>query len=60
MVAAVIARTVKQRPGGARMIVWLSLVSFFVLTGSIVWGLFGATRHGMPPTPPSAINEVAS
>jgi hypothetical protein len=60
MVAAVIARTVKQRPGGARMIVWLSLVSFFVLTGSIVWGLFGATRHGVPPTPPSAINEVAS
>jgi ABC-type transport system involved in cytochrome c biogenesis permease subunit len=60
MVAAVIARTVKQRPGGARMIVWLSLVSFFVLTGSIVWGLFGATRHGMPPTPPSAISEVTS
>jgi ABC-type transport system involved in cytochrome c biogenesis permease subunit len=60
MVAAVIARTVKQRPGGARMIVWLSLVSFFVLTGSIVWGLFGATRHGVPPAPPSAINEVAS
>lgn len=60
MVAAIIARTVKQRPGGARMIVWLSLVSFFVLTGSIVWGLFGATRHGVPPTPPSAINEVAS
>lgn len=60
MVAAIIARTVKQRPGGARMIVWLSLVSFFVLTGSIVWGLFGATRHGVPPMPPSAINEVAS
>ncbi len=60
MVAAVIARTVKQRPGGARMIVWLSLVSFFVLTGSIVWGLFGATRHGVPPMPPSVINEVAS
>lgn len=60
MVAAVIARTVKQRPGGARMIVWLSLVSFFVLTGSILWGLFGATRHGVPPTPPSAISEVTS
>lgn len=60
VIAALIARAVRRRPGGARMIVWLSLVSFAVLTGSIVWGLFGDTRHGVPPLSPSAINEVAS
>ena len=60
IVAAVIARVVKQRPGGARTIVWLSLVSFAVLTGSILWGLFGDTRHGVPPVSPPAINEVAA
>lgn len=60
IVAAVIARTVRRRPGGARTIVWLSLVSFAVLAGSIVWGLFGDTRHGVPPVPPPAINEVAT
>jgi ABC-type transport system involved in cytochrome c biogenesis permease subunit len=60
VVAAVIARVVKQRPGGARTIVWLSLVSFAVLTGSILWGVFGDTRHGVPPMPPPVIDEVAS
>ena len=60
IVAAVIARMVRRRPGGARTIVWLSLVSFAVLAGSIVWGLFGDTRHGVPPVPPPAVNEVAS
>ena len=60
IVAAVIARVVKQRPGGARTIVWLSLVSFAVLTGSILWGLFGDTRHGVPPVPASPRSEVAA
>lgn len=59
IIAAMIARVVRRRPGGARTIVWLSLVSFAVLTGSIVWGLFGDTRHGVPPMAPSAANEVA-
>jgi hypothetical protein len=35
-------------------------VSFAVLAGSILWGLFGDTRHGVPPAAPPAINEVAS
>ena len=34
--------------------------SFAVLTGSILWGLFGDTRHGVPPVSPPAINEVAA
>jgi ABC-type transport system involved in cytochrome c biogenesis permease subunit len=60
VVAAVIARAVQRRPGGARMIVWLSLVSFAVLTGSILWGIFGDTRHGVPPVPASPRSEVAA
>jgi hypothetical protein len=60
IIAAVIAGTVRRRPGGARTIVWLSLVSFAVLAGSIVWGLVGDTRHGVPPSTPAPGNEVAS
>lgn len=57
-IAAVVARVASRRPGGARTMAWLSLVSFAMLTGSILWGVFGATRHGVPPAP-SAASEAA-
>jgi hypothetical protein len=47
--AAIVSRSVARRPDGARTTAWLSLVSFAVLTGSILWGVLGATRHGVPP-----------
>ena len=47
--AAVTARVTSRRPDGPRTAAWLSVVSFGVLTASILWGLFGATRHGVPP-----------
>jgi hypothetical protein len=51
--AAVAARAVQRRADGARIAARLSLVSFVVLTASILWGLFGQTRHGVPPVPPA-------
>ena len=54
--AAVVVRATHRRPDGPRIAAWLSLVGFAVLTASILWGLFGATRHGAvrPDAPPAA------
>ena len=47
--AALLDRAASRRPDGPRTIALLSLVSLGVLTLSILWGLFGASRHGVPP-----------
>jgi len=52
VIAAVVSRSIARRPDAARTTAWLSLVSFAVLTLSILWGLFGVTRHGVPPVAP--------
>ena len=59
--AAIVSRGVARRPDGARTTAWLSLVSFAVLTGSILWGVLGSTRHGVPPVAPTpaATSEAA-
>ena len=57
--AAVLTRATSRRANGPRTAAWLSLASFAVLTGSILWGLFGATRHGAPPVVPAARHEAA-
>jgi len=57
--AAATTRATSRRPDGPRTAAWLSLVSLAVLTASILWGLFGATRHGVPPTAPAAQREAA-
>jgi hypothetical protein len=57
--AAIASRSVARRPDGARTTAWLSLVSFAVLTGSILWGVLGPTRHGVPPVAPAAAGEAA-
>ena len=49
ILAAAASRAFSRRPDAARITAWLSIVSFGVLTLSILWGLFGATRHGAPP-----------
>ena len=49
VVAAAMSRAVRCRPDAARTRAVLSVVSLCVLVISIVWGLFGATRHGVPP-----------
>jgi hypothetical protein len=49
IVAAAASRAVSRRPDAARTTAWLSIVSFGMLTLSILWGVFGATRHGVPP-----------
>ena len=58
VVAAIAARAVSRRPGGARTVAWMSVVSFVLLTASILWGVFGPTRHGVPPVAPSAAGEA--
>lgn len=52
VLAAIAARFLARRPEGPRTIARLSLVSFGLLTVSILWGLFGSTRHGVPPLAP--------
>jgi hypothetical protein len=47
-----------RRADGPRTAAWLSLVSFGVLTASILWGLFGTTRHGAPPVPSAVSHAV--
>jgi len=49
VIAAVVGRATSRRAEGPRTAATLSLVSFGVLTASILWGLFGTTRHGVPP-----------
>jgi hypothetical protein len=58
--AAIAARVARRRADAPRMAAWLSLVSFGVLTASILWGLFGATRHGAPPVQPAATEDQAA
>jgi len=55
VVAAAISRGTSRRPDGGRTTAWLSLVSFAVLTASILWGIFGTTRHGVPPLAPAPV-----
>jgi hypothetical protein len=50
--AAVVTRLTSRRADGPRPASWLSLVSFGVLTVSILLGIFGKTRHGAPPVQP--------
>lgn len=57
--AAITARALARRPDAARVTAWLSLASFAVLTASILWGLLGDTRHGVPPTHAATIHEAA-
>ncbi|RLS34006.1 MAG: hypothetical protein DWH79_05795 [Planctomycetota bacterium] len=49
LAAAILVRTTARRAEGPRTAAMLSLVSLGVLTLSILWGLFGPTRHGVPP-----------
>jgi hypothetical protein len=55
IVADWLSTAARHRPDGGRVTAWLSVVSLGVLAGSILWGLFGATRHGIPPTPAAAV-----
>ena len=63
IVADALAHAARRRPDAARLTAWLSLASLAVLTGSIIWGLFGDTRHGLPPAgrgePPVGASEAA-
>jgi hypothetical protein len=54
IVADALTHAVRRRPDGGRLTAWLSLASLVALTLSILWGLFGPTRHGMPPQQPAA------
>ncbi|MFM8433983.1 MAG: hypothetical protein ACKOBP_01360 [Planctomycetia bacterium] len=56
--AAFAARAFARRPDAARVGAWLSLVSFAVLTASILWGVLGPTRHGVPPVHAASASEA--
>jgi hypothetical protein len=58
IVSDALASAARRRPDGARTTARLSLVSLGVLTLSILWGILGPTRHGMPPVPPAAPQEA--
>jgi len=53
--AAIAARSTCRRAEGPRISAGLSLVSFFVLTAWILWGLAAPTRHGVPAAPPATM-----
>ena len=59
LTAAIATRATSRRADGPRTAAWLALASLAVLTGSILWGLFGATRHGVPPVAPAPRHEAA-
>lgn len=49
VIVAIVARVMARSPHGSRRVAILSMISFGLLVMSIVWGLLGNTRHGMPP-----------
>lgn len=48
VVADGVALAARRRPAGDRLAAWLSVVSLFILAGSLAWGLLGKSQHGMP------------
>jgi cytochrome b len=50
-----LSTSARRRPDGGRVTAWLSVASLAILSISILWGVFGATRHGVPPAPHPAI-----
>jgi ABC-type transport system involved in cytochrome c biogenesis permease subunit len=50
-----LSTSARRRPDGGRVTAWLSVASLAILSNSILWGVFGATRHGVPPAPHPAI-----
>ena len=48
--AALVERAAARRPGGERTAALLSLVSLLILSASILWGVFGDSRHAAPTT----------
>jgi hypothetical protein len=56
--AAVAARVASRTADGPRTAARLSLISFAVLTASILWGVLGTTRHGVPPEQPAAVHAA--
>ncbi|NDC53074.1 MAG: hypothetical protein EBZ74_01995 [Planctomycetia bacterium] len=59
VVAAAIGRALARRPQAARVGAWLSLVSLGLLAASMLWGILGTTRHGVPPTHAATAREAA-
>ena len=49
IVADAAAHAARRRPTGGRVTAWLAVASLAVLSVSMLWGIFGDTRHGMPP-----------
>jgi hypothetical protein len=47
--ADALVHAARRRAEGPRAAAWLALASAAVLSASMLWGVFGATRHGMPP-----------
>jgi hypothetical protein len=41
-----------------RIFLAIASVAVVVLTASILWGLFGATRHGVPPAAAAVAEEA--
>ena len=63
VIAALLERGMSRRPDGPRSAAVMSIVSLGVLTISILWGLFGASRHGGPPATaadPHAVGATAT
>jgi len=59
VVAALVAQAIRNRPGAARTTAFLAVTSLVCLTASILWGVLGQSRHGVPPvappTPPAGV-----
>jgi ABC-type transport system involved in cytochrome c biogenesis permease subunit len=60
VVADALAAAARRRPDGPRTGARLAVASLGVLAVSILWGVLGSSRHGLPPAAPApAIGEAA-
>jgi cytochrome b len=59
IVADALATAARRRPDGPRTGARLAVVSLGVLAASILWGVLGPSRHGLPPAEPAPMSREA-
>jgi hypothetical protein len=60
IVADALAAAARRRPDGPRAGARLAVISLGVLAASILWGVLGPSRHGLPPPGPAPVTSEAA